>query len=74
MTISAKIWRPSSASVVEEEHTFEVDGQDATLEIWGEDVLKTVETELASLDEELRQLNLDIHGTHPSGPGARRCV
>ena len=37
----------------------------ATLEIWGDDVLQTVEAELARLDVELRQLNLDIHGTCP---------
>ncbi|VDB96685.1 unnamed protein product [Peniophora sp. CBMAI 1063] len=63
MPVSAKIWRPSP-SAAEDEHTFEVEGQDATLKIWGEDVLKTVEAELAHLDGELRQLNLDIHG-HP---------
>lgn len=74
MTVSAKLWRPASAAVTEEEQEFQVEGQDETLHIWGEDVLKTVETELAQLDEKLRRLNLDIHGAYMYKHNNLRCA
>jgi hypothetical protein len=59
---SVPLWRPEGATAEDIGTTHEVHAQDASIQIWGQDVLETVEKEMDVLDEELRKLSLDIHG------------
>ncbi|KAI0050285.1 hypothetical protein FA95DRAFT_1487564 [Auriscalpium vulgare] len=61
-TTSAEFWRASGAPP--DPQTYQVDGRDETLPVYKPEVFATIETEIRTLDAELRSLSLDIHG-HP---------
>ena len=63
------IWRSNDYSTDGEQHVqlYEVDAQDHGIQVWRPEVLETIEAEIDASDKELRELNLDIHGTAHMG-------